>query len=100
MVNRTNALIYPYNGSLNQLETQYPSMDTLARCAVMNEFEKANDDVVIMWGKVRAYTNMMPYYLILGTTVAIVVVFFTIKTIQKHKSTRNKRRLSKLSASK
>ena len=27
-----STLIYPYDGSLNQLETQYPSIDTIAIC--------------------------------------------------------------------
>ena len=31
----------------------------------MNDFGDANDDVVIMWSQVRAYTNMVPYYVIL-----------------------------------
>ena len=90
------AIIYPFDGSLNQLETQYPSIDTIARCAVMNEFGDVNDDVVIMWGQVKAYTDMTPYYLILGTTLVIAVSYFTITTIIKTKSTRNKRKLASL----
>ena len=87
------ALIYPYDGSLNQLETQYPSIDTIARCAVMNDFEDANADVVIMWGQVKAYTNMLPYYIFLSSVLAFVVIAFTVSIIKKQKSTRNKRRL-------
>lgn len=90
------ALIYPYNGSLNQLETQYPSMDTIARCAVMNDFEEANKDVIIMWGEIKAYTNMIPYYIFLTSVLAFAVIFISIKYIQKSKSTKNKRRLEKI----
>ena len=48
-----NALIYPYNGSLNQLETQYPSLDTITRCAVMNvgTVKKFADIIVLEGGK-------------------------------------------------
>lgn len=88
-----STLIYPYDGSLNQLETQYPSIDTIARCAVMNDFEEANADVVIMWGQVKAYTNMLPYYIFLSSVLAFVVIAFTVSIIKKQKSTRNKRRL-------
>ena len=90
------ALIYPYDGSLNQLETQYPSVDTIARCAVMNDFEEANKDVVIMWGQVKAYTNMLPYYIFLSSVLAVVIIYFVTTTIKKQKSTRNKRRLENI----
>ena len=62
----------------------------------MNDFEDANADVVIMWGQVKAYTNMLPYYIFLSATFAIVAVYFTIKTILKTKSTKNKRRLGNM----
>ena len=88
-----NALIYPYNGSLNQLETQYPSLDTITRCAVMNDFEDANADVVIMWSQVKAYTNMLPYYIFVSSILAFAILSFTISVIKKQKSTKNKRRL-------
>lgn len=94
--NDRNALIYPYNGSLNQLETQYPSIDTITRCAVMNDFEDANADVVIMWGEVKSYTNMLPYYIFLSCSLALVAVYFTITIVKKQKSTRNKRRLESM----
>lgn len=89
-------LIYPYDGSLNRLQTQYPSLDTITRCAVMNDFEEANADVVIMWGQVKAYTNMLPYYIFLSTVLAVVVCYFAITTYKKQKSTRNKRRLENI----
>ena len=57
------SVIYPFDEYyLNTLEAQYPSVNTIKRCAVMNDFGDANDDVVIMWSQVRAYTNMVPYY--------------------------------------
>lgn len=74
------AVIYPYLGSENQLETQYPSEDIVARCAIMNDFGDYNDEVVIMWGQVKAYTNMTPFYIILicfalgGAAIAAIYV--------------------------
>lgn len=92
-----NLVIYPYEGSENQLKTQYPDQDTIARCAIMNDFEKANDDVVIMWGQVKAYTNMIPYYVILILTFTGVCGAIVFSLIMKKRSSRNKRRLEELS---
>jgi len=58
-----SAIIYPYDGSLNQLETQYPSKQTIYRCAIMNDYGVYNDDVVIMWGQIKAYTDMNFVYI-------------------------------------
>lgn len=89
-------VIYPYEDCENRLFAQYPDEDTLARCGIMNDFEKANDDVVIMWGQVKAYTNMIPYYVILIVTAAGVVGLILFKVISKKRSSRNKRRLESL----
>lgn len=91
-----SAVIYPYAECENQLLTQYPDQDTLARCAIMNDFESANDDVVIMWGQLRAYTNMTPYYAFLIIILLIVIVITIYNFVKKRKSSRNKRRLAKL----
>ena len=91
-----STIVYPYKAYTNQLQTQYPDNDTLVRCAVMNDFEEANEKVVIMWGQVKAYTNMIPYYVILGIFAGGFIVFITYKIISKSKSSRNKRRLQNL----
>ena len=62
----------------------------------MNDFEEANKDVVIMWGQVKAYTNMLPYYIFLSSVLAVVIIYFVTTTIKKQKSTRNKRRLENI----
>lgn len=90
-----NAVIYPYSDTRNRLETQYPTVDTIARCAIMNDFEDANADVVAMWGQVRTDTNMLPYYIFLSCAFAFVVIYFTIIFIKKNQSTKNKRKLEK-----
>ena len=89
-----NGIIYPFEESYNSLKTQYPDMETITRCAVMNDFEEANNDVVIMWGQIRAYTNMLPYYIFLGATAGIVLTFLIYRIVKKHVSSRNKRLLS------
>ena len=62
----------------------------------MNDYGERNEDVVIMWGQVKAYTDMTPYYIILGVAAVTIVTYFIISIILKNKSTRNKRRLEKL----
>ena len=44
----------------------------------------------------KAYTNMIPYYIFLTSVLAFAVIFISIKYIQKSKSTKNKRRLEKI----
>ena len=73
------AIIYPYLGSENQLQAQYPSEEIIARCAIMNDFGEYNADVIIMWGQVKAYTNMVPYYIFLkkDTTLSLIIASLT-----------------------
>ena len=92
-----SALLYPFEDSQNALLTQYPDLETITRCAVMNDFEDANSAVVIMWGQIRAYTNMVPYYVFLGITLGAVLTFFIYRLIKKHVSLKNKRQLAKKS---
>ena len=86
-------VIFPYSSSLNQLQTQYPDEKTTARCGIMNDFGKYNDDVIIMWGQVRAATNMTPFYTIIIVFVILVVALFSYYFIQKKISSRNKRNI-------
>ncbi len=88
------AIIYPYAENENQLYTQYPDEITLSRCAVMNDFEDANADVVIMWGEIRAYTSMTPYYVFLIIVLVFTISLVVYHLIKKQRSIRNKRRLS------
>ena len=76
------AIIYAYEGSQNELETQYPSQEILARCAIMNDFGVYNDQVVIMWSQVKAYTNMTPVYVFLSVVLVLsigLVVFVVVR---------------------
>ena len=49
----------------------------------MNDFGEANKDVVIMWSQVRASTNMIPYYIILGLTILAIPTYFIVKGIKR-----------------
>lgn len=71
------AIIYPFKDYENELETQYPSEFIIARCAIMNDFDVYNDEVVIMWGQVKAYTNMVPIYIFLAVTAVLMVTVIT-----------------------
>lgn len=84
--------IYPFEEMQNSLETQYPSSEVLDRCAVMKDFEARNDDVIIMWGQLRAYTSMTVYYIILATVAFAAITFGVVTFIQKRKSIRNRRK--------
>ncbi len=77
------ALVYPYLGCLNSLQTQYPSEEIIARCAIMNDFGTYNENVVIMWGQVKAYTNMLPVYIFLTLFALIVIVSFTFVIVRR-----------------
>ena len=58
----------------------------------MNDFESANEKVVIMWGQIRAYTSMTVYYVILATVVCAVLVFAVTKAIVNYNSVRSRRK--------
>lgn len=78
------AIIYPYKDSENKLETQYPSENIIARCAIMNDFGSYNETVVIMWGQVKAYTNMVPIYTFLIITLIIIITLLITYIVKRH----------------
>lgn len=89
------AIIYAYDGSQNELETQYPNEQILARCAIMNDFGVYNDDVVIMWSQVKASTNMTPVYIFLSVTVVLLAIGLTAYFVRKKIVTNYKKKLVK-----
>ena len=54
----------------------------------MNDFGSYNDQVVIMWGQVKAYTNMLPVYIFLITFVVILIAI-TVYVLIKHHIVKN-----------
>lgn len=87
------AIIYPYLGSENQLQTQYPNEEIISRCAIMNDFGSYNEEVVIMWSQVKAYTNMIPVYIFLSVVVLLAVTAVTISVVHKNISLKYKKRM-------
>ena len=79
-----SSIVYPFDEYyLNTMEAQYPSEDTIKRCAVMNDFGESNKDVIIMWSQVRASTNMTPYYVILIVCLSMIPLYFIYKVYKK-----------------
>lgn len=89
------AIIYPFLGSENQLETQYPSEEIIARCAIMNDFGDYNDAVIIMWGQVKAYTDMTPIYIFLSIVALIGIGGISYSIIKRNLSAHYKRNAMK-----
>ena len=89
------AVIYPFLGSENQLKTQYPDEFTIARCAIMNDFGEYNEEVVIMWSQVKAYTNMLPVYIFLSIVVVLFLTIVVVSSIHKSISLKYKKRMMK-----
>lgn len=76
-------VIYPCPGYENELEAQYPSEYTISRCAIMNDFGSYNEQVVIAWGQIKAYTNMVPIYIFLSIVIVLFIALFTIYFVNK-----------------
>lgn len=85
------AIIYPYKGYENKLSTQYPTKEIISRCAIMNDFGDYNDKVVIMWGQVKAYTNMIFVYVFLITFLLICILFTVIYFLRNHLNNKYKK---------
>lgn len=79
-----SSVIYPFAHKENKLYTQYPDVETINRCAFMNDFGEDNSKVIIMWGQVKASTNMTPYYIIIVLVIAFVPCFFIVKFIKEN----------------
>lgn len=86
--NTRSTYIYPFADKANRLETQYPTDEIITRCAFMNDFGDDNSKVIIMWGQVKATTNMTPYYLILIIVALFVPTYFIIKFIREKNNTK------------
>lgn len=78
------AIVYPFEACANQLETQYPTTEIVERCAFMNDFGEDNANVIIMWGQIKASTNMMPYYFILLIALLAIPAYYIIHIVNEH----------------
>ena len=94
------AVVYTYE--LNrQFSAQYPSYETIIRCAVMEDFGKDNEKVISMWIRVKSDEVPVWIWIFLATMVVVAVAYFiTTKASKKIRNDRikEKRRLDKLAA--
>jgi hypothetical protein len=94
------AIVYTYE--LNrQFSAQYPSYETIIRCAVMEDFGKDNEKVISMWIRVKSDEVPVWIWVFLGTSIVLVAAYFISKTASKkirNDRIKEKRKLEKLVA--
>jgi spermidine/putrescine transport system substrate-binding protein len=94
------AVVYTYE--LNrQFSAQYPSYETIIRCAVMEDFGKDNEKVISMWIRVKSDEVPVWIWVFLGTSIVLVAAYFISKTASKkirNDRIKEKRKLEKLAA--
>ena len=49
----------------------------------MNDFGSYNDEVVIAWGQIKAYTNMSPIYIFLSVVLVVCVTLVIVYVVKK-----------------
>ena len=94
------AIVYTYEVN-RQFSAQYPSYETIIRCAVMEDFGADNEKVISMWIRVKSDEVPVWIWIFLATMVVVVVAYFiTTKASKKIRNDRikEKRRLDKLAA--
>ena len=84
-----------------QFSAQYPSYETVVRCAVMEDFGKDNEKVISMW--IRVKSDEVPGWIwgFIGSAVLIVLVYFVSSKASKqirNQRIKEKRRLEKLAS--
>ena len=94
------AIVYTYEVN-RQFSAQYPSYETVVRCAVMEDFGKDNEKVISMW--IRVKSDEVPGWIwgFIGSAVLIVLVYFVSSKASKqirNQRIKEKRRLEKLAA--
>ena len=73
-----------YTEELNrQLSAQFPTLQEITRCAVMEDFGDKNTDVLNMWSQVKANPVPLWAYLFIVAIVLIVGIYFFIKFMEK-----------------
>ena len=94
------AIVYTYEVN-RQFSAQYPSYETIIRCAVMEDFGADNEKVISMWIRVKSDEVPGWIWIFLATMVVVAVAYFiTTKASKKIRNDRikEKRRLDKLAA--
>ena len=76
-----------------QFTTQYPDLDTLNRCGVMQDFDEQNETVLQMWINVKANkaSVILIVSLISFVTLAILLVLYSKRSYFARKRRLNKK---------
>ena len=73
-----------YTEELNrQLSAQFPTLDEINRCAVMEDFGDRNTDVLNMWSQVKSNPVPIWAYVFIVVVVLVVAAFIFIKFMEK-----------------
>lgn len=88
-----------YSDEINrQFSAQYPTYDTIIRCAVMEDFGDQNEAVLEMWVRVKG--NDVPLWSYIFVLVLLILITIYFVTSQVNKKERNKRLKEKKEAQK
>lgn len=73
-----------YTEELNrQLSAQFPTLDEINRCAVMEDFGDRNTDVLNMWSQVKSNPVPIWAYVFIVVVVLVVAAYIFIKFMEK-----------------
>ena len=94
------AIVYTYEIN-RQFSAQYPSYETVVRCAVMEDFGKDNEKVISMWIRVKSDEVPVWIWIFIGSAIVLALVYFVSSKASKqirNQRIKEKRRLEKLAS--
>ena len=75
-----------------QLTTQYPSMDEVARCGIMEDFGDKNQAVLEMWSQVKSNNITAFSYVMMAVLFVLLIVMVTRSIKRRIKKRKRMRR--------
>jgi len=75
-----------------QLTTQYPSLDEVARCGIMEDFGDRNEAVLEMWTKVKSNNITVLSYVMMAVLAIVAILMLTSSIRRKIKKKKRMRR--------
>jgi len=78
-----------------QFSAQYPDLETITRCVVMEDFGVDNDKVVEMWSNFKATTLGLAAYLGIGAAILVAIGIGVYFFLRQKKSQRHLRQKAK-----
>lgn len=81
-----------------QFSAQYPDLDTIRRCVVMQDFGTDNNAVVEMWSNFKATTMSVGAYIAIGIGVVVAIsvgLYFFLRNKKSQRHIRQKARSAK-----